>query len=134
MPFIGNVTHNITNNYNVDGDKLNNIHMALNTLREVVDELKNAVLVTNQKLDAEILQIDAKFRELLERIQNLDNSDEVLAVAEDLRTSVLSGINALGQSISNIIPDNVDENDTDPTDSTDGENDEERGEEDGEDE
>lgn len=99
MPLIGNVSN--TYNYYSDRellmellDKINNIDMALETLVTVVEDIKVA-------LAAEIVQINEKFDELLAQIAELDNSEEVLAVAEDLRANVLAGIQ-------NIIPDVVD--------------------------
>jgi regulator of replication initiation timing len=126
MPLIGNVSN--TYNYYSDREllmeilgKINNIDMALNTLLEVVEDIKDAVEVLEDNLEIEIAQIDAKFNELLARIAELDNSDAVRAVAEDLRTSVLAGINAVSEGIQNIIPDVVDPDNPDLPDDPDGE-------------
>ena len=103
MPLIGNVT----NNYNVDDDllvmilsKITRIDMALEVLTQAIADIKVA-------LAAEVVQINERFDELLTQIVALDNSAEVAAAAEDLRTNVLAGIQ-------NIIPDVVEPPVVDP--------------------
>jgi hypothetical protein len=96
MPLIGNVTNHYYTNVELLVeilDKINRIDMALQPVLTVVEEIKVA-------LAAEVVQINERFDELLAQIAALDNSEQALAIAEDLRTNVLAGIQG-------IIPDEV---------------------------
>jgi len=91
MPLIGNVTNNYYTNVELLVkmlDKINRIDMALQPVLTVVEEIKVA-------LAAEVVQINGRFDELLAQIAALDNSEQALAIAEDLRTNVLAGIQGI---------------------------------------
>ncbi len=108
MPLIGNVTNNYYTNTELLVEmlgKLNYIDMSLQTLNQEIQNASTGLALVNEKLEAEKLQIDAKFAELNEQIAGLVDSEAVLAAAETLRTQVVDGLTTLGQSIESIIPD-----------------------------
>lgn len=110
MPLIGNVSN--TYNYYSDREllmeilgKINYIDMALNTLLETIQDVKNGLAVVSEKLTVEKEQIAAKFAELTEQIAALDNSQALLAAAADLEANVVGALTAMATEIEGIIPD-----------------------------